>query len=101
VSEPIRPPRNDGASGTVHTVLRVGGNGPARHGLEVRDRMRSVQVRAAMKSVPTGIPSSASLEEAEERMDSDGVNWLPVIDRGRLVGLITRLDIRQAASPAR
>ena len=34
-------------------------------------------------------------------MDSDGVNWLPVIDRGRLVGLITRLDIRQAASPAR
>jgi len=60
--------------------------------------MRSLHVRDALKTVPSGIPSTATLEEAEERMDADGVNWLPVIDRGRLVGLITRLDIRQALS---
>jgi CBS domain-containing protein len=63
--------------------------------------MRTIRVRSAMKPVPVGIPTSATLEEAEERMDHDGVNWLPVVERGRLVGLITRLDLRQAVTGPR
>ena len=61
--------------------------------------LRAIRVRSAMKPVPEGIVASATLEEAEDRMDREGVNWLPVVeDDGRLIGLITRLDLRQAQS---
>ncbi|MCI4340325.1 MAG: CBS domain-containing protein [Thermoplasmata archaeon] len=87
-----------GAVGSVTNVLRVGSaiHRPA----EPSTLLRAVRVRAAMKPVPDGIAASATLEEAEDRMDRDGVNWLPVVDeQGRLVGLITRLDLRQAQAP--
>ena len=91
-----RTRRSDNSGKAVTTLLRVGPAASAHRAGESVVRMRSVRVRAAMKAVPRGIPSTTTLEEAEEQMDAAGVNWLPVLDHGRLVGLITRLDIRQA-----
>ncbi len=88
--------RRPGSAGAAVTnVLRVAG-APGPRVQWVGERMRTVRVRSAMKAVPEGISSMATLEEAEERMDAEGVNWLPVVDNDRLVGLITRLDLRLA-----
>jgi len=100
VNDAARGRRSVGSGEAISTLLRVGAT-PAGHRAG-DEKARTLQVRFAMKPVPVGIPSKATLEDAEERMDAEGVNWLPVVDRGRLVGLLTRLDIRQArASPLR
>jgi len=96
VSETSSGRRSDEADAPVTTLLRVGGTPSGHRASEAAERLRTLRVAAAMKSVPKGIDSTSTLQEAEERMDDDGVNWLPVVERGRLVGLITRLDIRQA-----
>ena len=92
-------PHRDSAVGSVTTLLRVGSTATHRPNAAA-ERLRSVRVETAMKPVPNGIEPTASLEEAEERMDAAGVNWLPVVESGRTVGLITRLDIRQAVTTA-
>jgi len=95
VNETTPTHRGERTGGSVTTLLRVGGAAAGHRSSETTDRKRNLRVRIAMKSVPLGIDSSASLEQAEEQMDEAGVNWLPVVEQGRLVGLITRLDIRQ------
>jgi len=44
------------------------------------------------------IPSDASIREAAERMRNLNVGTLPVMDRGRLVGMITDRDITVRAT---
>ena len=94
--------RTDDSEGPVTTLLRVGETGAGHRTPETTERLRALRVEAAMRAVPEGIDATSTLEDAEERMDEDGVNWLPVVTHGHLVGLITRLDIRQAlaARPA-
>ncbi|MGH8056628.1 MAG: CBS domain-containing protein [Candidatus Entotheonellia bacterium] len=60
--------------------------------MEVRDRMR--------RSVMTITPGE-SLNMAQERMRRHGIRHLPVVQNGRLVGIVTDRDVRQTwASPA-
>ena len=59
-------------------------------------RPRRLKVWRVMRPVPDGVAPESTVTEAEERMDERGVNWLPVLDHGRCVGILTRQDIRSA-----
>lgn len=60
--------------------------------MHVRDRMR----RAVITITP-----GESLNMAQERMRKHGIRRLPVVQNGRLVGIVTDRDVRQTwASPA-
>jgi CBS domain-containing protein len=59
----------------------------------------AVRVRRVMRPVPDGIDPGATLQEAEDKMDQHGVNWLPVTEDGRCVGILTLQDIRRAQRP--
>jgi 3-hydroxybutyryl-CoA dehydratase len=64
----------------------------------VLNRVKGV-VSERMNSAPVTIGPSASLTEARELMDRHRVRHLIVLDQGRLVGIITDRDIRQASLP--
>jgi CBS domain-containing protein len=54
------------------------------------------QVRDVM-SQPVTLQSDATLAEAEERLETHGINALPVVDQdGLLVGLVSSLDLLKA-----
>jgi CBS domain-containing protein len=55
-------------------------------------------VRDLMNSDPVTIPSSASTLEAIEVMRNNTVGCLPVVDDGRLVGIITESDLVAVAA---
>jgi CBS domain-containing protein len=58
-------------------------------------------VRDKMHGEVVTITPDQSLRTARERMRQHGVRRLPVVEHGRLVGIITDRDVRQAwASPA-
>lgn len=50
----------------------------------------------AMTSPAITIDSYRSISEAAARMSSLGINRLPVVDQGRLVGIVTRADLVRA-----
>jgi CBS domain-containing protein len=50
-------------------------------------------IQDAMTSNPTTITSDTSLEEAARLMKSEDVGSLPILDGGRLVGMVTDRDI--------
>lgn len=51
-----------------------------------------------MTTAAARIQSTASIERAREIMRDHGVRCLPVVDDGRLVGIVTDEDIRDATS---
>jgi acetoin utilization protein AcuB len=55
-------------------------------------------VKEAMRKPVTVIPAEASIGEANELMLSRSFRHLPVVDQGRLVGVLTDRDIRYATS---
>ncbi len=55
-------------------------------------------VRNWMQKDPVTIPSDMTASEARDLFDELKVPFLPVVDDGRLRGLLARRDIRQAAS---
>jgi acetoin utilization protein AcuB len=58
-------------------------------------------VRDKMSSEVRTIAPDQSLRTARERMHKYGVRRLPVVEHGKLVGIVTDRDVRQAwASPA-
>ena len=60
--------------------------------MRVADRMRSVAV---------SLPPTASLADAEGTMTAHGVAWIPVVQNGRVVGLVGADDLAAARpSPA-
>jgi len=62
------------------------------------DRSASqVTVKACMTSAPETISSEANLEEAVQVMKHSAVRRLPVIERGKLVGVLSLQDIVLAA----
>ncbi len=55
-------------------------------------------VREMMRSPVTTLPPEASLREAGELFQARGFRHLPVLDGGRLVGVLTDRDLRWATS---
>lgn len=58
--------------------------------------MKDERVGDWMTSHVITITSETTLPEAEKIMRERGVRRLPVVDKGRLVGIVTRGDIREA-----
>ena len=58
----------------------------------------TVLVRDIMKRNPTTIPPETSLQEAYRLMKGQTIRHLPVVQAGRLVGVVTDRDLRLATS---
>jgi CBS domain-containing protein len=66
----------------------------ADFGLE--DKIRAETVGDAMTAPPVEISPKRPVHEAARLMVSENVNRLPVVERGKLVGIVTRADIVRA-----
>jgi len=62
------------------------------------DDVKSKPVRDIMKKTVQSISPQASLEEGSKRMVKYKVNRLPVIDNGKLVGIVARSDLIRGLS---
>ncbi|MDE1819743.1 MAG: CBS domain-containing protein [Euryarchaeota archaeon] len=60
---------------------------------DLREGLRSLKAEDAMTSPAETIDASAPLGEAVRRMKARRVNRLPVVEGGRLVGIVTRRDL--------
>ncbi len=58
---------------------------------------RSTQVRHRMSVRPITIASSASLGDAIRLLIKHNIRELPVVERGKLIGIVTDRDIRQVS----
>ena len=67
----------------------------------VRPTLKETRVADAMSSPPIVIHPDAPLEFAMEVMRDREINRLPVVDRGILVGVISRHDVLRANLPGR
>jgi CBS domain-containing protein len=68
---------------------------------EVSERKVSAQTVAEAMSTPAlTIDAARPVYEAARRMVSEGVNRLPVLENGKLVGILTRADIVRAFARA-
>ncbi|MEP7224915.1 MAG: CBS domain-containing protein [Actinomycetota bacterium] len=64
--------------------------------LDLDDKIRAETVGDAMTAPPVTIPSKRPVYEAARLMVAENVNRLPVVDKGKLVGIVTRADIVRA-----
>ena len=55
--------------------------------------LRCLKVREAMTPAPVTISPEASLDEAARIMNERRIRRLPVVEHGRLVGILTRHDV--------
>jgi CBS domain-containing protein len=62
----------------------------------VEDKIRAETVAEAMSAPALTIASHRPVHEAAKLMISESVNRLPVVDDGRLVGIVTRADVVRA-----
>ncbi|MGH7865920.1 MAG: CBS domain-containing protein [Candidatus Binataceae bacterium] len=60
---------------------------------QYRDSLDSVRVRSVMTAEPITVESSATMEHAAALMTKHEVRGLPVVDHGKLVGIITAGDM--------
>lgn len=58
--------------------------------------MRKIQVKEWMTLDPITVDPDTSLHEAHTIMTEHQIRRLPVVDRGRLVGIVTLGDVREA-----
>ena len=66
------------------------------HGIEAQLKLDATTVADAMTMPPVTIESRRPLPVAAALMLERGVNRLPVVDAGRLVGIVTRADLVRA-----
>lgn len=67
----------------------------------VEERVRKASAAIAedlMTADPVTVSSTATVKQAARIIASEGHNRLPVVDHGRFVGLVTRVDVLQALS---
>jgi CBS domain-containing protein len=83
-----RGPQDAGRGALERLLHRSSSNGDAKHDARV--------VGEAMSSPAVTIETYCSVATAAGRMLEHGVNRLPVIQRGRLVGIVTRADLVRA-----
>jgi CBS domain-containing protein len=55
--------------------------------------LEGVSVGALMSTPVVTVPSDAPLEEAGRLMREEGLGSLPVVDHGRIVGIVTETDL--------
>jgi CBS domain-containing protein len=65
-------------------------------GLEAEAKLTARTVREAMTSPAIAVESGRPVHEAAQKMTEYGVNRLPVLDDGMLVGIVTRADLVRA-----
>lgn len=65
-------------------------------GLEAEAKLAARTVREAMTSPAIAVESGRPVHEAAQKMTEYGVNRLPVLDDGKLVGIVTRADLVRA-----
>ena len=56
-------------------------------------------VSAEMTRLPFSIDANATLREAQQKMEQEGVRHLPVTESGKIVGIISDRDIKSAFDP--
>jgi CBS domain-containing protein/RNA polymerase-binding transcription factor DksA len=61
-----------------------------------RAELRGYRVSDAMSWAPRTLPSSATLEEAARRLSEHRIGCLPIVDDGRLVGILSETDALRA-----
>jgi acetoin utilization protein AcuB len=60
-----------------------------------------MRVAERMRPVAVSLPPTASLADAEQAMTAHGLPWVPVVQSGRLLGLVDEDDLAAARpSPA-
>lgn len=67
----------------------------------MEDRIKKASAARAedlMTADPVTIESTATVKEAARIIATEGHNRLPVVDHGRFMGLVTRVDVLQALS---
>jgi CBS domain-containing protein len=69
---------------TYHDLLRA---------IVQHKNLDEVPVSAFMKTEVHSVPENASLIDAENLMLSKGIRHLPVVSDGKLVGIVTRIDV--------
>jgi CBS domain-containing protein len=67
---------------------------------DVRQVLTSASVSEAMSAHPVVVAPDARLEEAAQIMIDHKIHRLPVLDRGKLVGIVTRDDLVRIAAGA-
>jgi CBS domain-containing protein len=74
--------------------------GDERQMLEAAARVRAVPARNVMTQPVTTITSRESVWDAADILLSERIAHLPVMDDGRLVGIVTRLDLLRLIADA-
>lgn len=63
----------------------------------MRKRKKSKQVQDRMSAPPFTISSEDSLENAIDLIHKHNIRELPVVDHGKLIGIVTDRDLREIA----
>lgn len=85
-------------------VVKAGGEVPRNRllgwllepGLGLEDKIKAETVDDAMTAPPVTISAKRPIHEAARLMVAENVNRLPVVEKGKLVGIVTRADIVRA-----
>ncbi len=79
-------------------LARQGGIGVVHRNLTVEEQARQVdQVKRSANGVildPKTLPPDADVARARELMETHSISGVPVVDGGRVVGILTRRDLR-------
>jgi len=81
------------ARGLLDLVLTAGGYRGRDLLEQCLNRLKHTKVSEAMRAPAITVEQDAPLREAARLLHGQGVNRLPVVDGGRLVGILTRQDV--------
>lgn len=79
--------------GVLDLVLALEGSADPDRIRQAVGHLRNVRVREAMTSHPVTVDPNDTVGEALRLLDQHSVARLPVVDNGRLVGIVTRTDV--------
>jgi len=93
--------QNIGPSALGMLVLPTSSGTLAQEGLlgRYRHSLRRTRVGSAMTPDPVSIGPDATIEEASQALIEHRVNRLPVVEKGRLIGILSREDVVRAILP--
>jgi len=86
-------------SGVLDVLLAAIGDQPTLTMRRWRELLDRTRVGEVMSSPAFVIRPNATLEFAAEAMADNEINRLPVVENGRLVGIVTRHDLARALVP--